>query len=331
MEPLRTQVRAAYKLRVSVPLLTSRYCYSNSIFISVASSSLAPRRPILFINHSRQIICLECAISGFETLFYQLDSHGLTRIVQLNKRNLFWEINIVRFRTRSLFANTGVRTTRSKIANSQIDNISHSIFHLNYHRNITLSFSSRADFDKIVTMDYKSQLTVDNELWRRYRVAGEVANPSAQDLDEIRGRIAQGDPSIASLPNQNPLRYFHNHRFTRQPYLLTAGNLTIPSGIVDPIERPLDARVQTRYHEVVEYFGNPRYEVRGPLGMGSSGFALHFRDRGLYGTNIEGTDIAVKAALRGWTSNLLRKEKQMMRVRSTEHPNQNHYSHAMEL
>lgn len=132
------------------------------------------------------------------------------------------------------------------------------------------------------------------------------------------------------LPNPDRLLFFENQDWTPQDYTVpfdsgaainqqannnasqNSNNASQNSNNAGWSSRGLQG--QARYNEMQTYFTQPRYVAQKVLGFGGNGLAAHFRDRGPDDTDVPGRDIVIKVALPGWSSNMIVKEKKMMRV-----------------
>ncbi|TGJ79565.1 hypothetical protein E0Z10_g9213 [Xylaria hypoxylon] len=156
---------------------------------------------------------------------------------------------------------------------------------------------------------FEQELQGRNEIWRRYRTAGTVAN------DNYRGRRAvinlfrqNGFPIPLPLPG--PSMFFMNHKIRLKRY-----NLPVNSGAgidlaadIDADDQPDAANAQRRYRQLKAYFGESRYVMQKILGFGGNGLATHFRDRGPSSTDDPGKDFVIKIALSGWQNWALTEE-----------------------
>ncbi|KAI1272840.1 kinase-like domain-containing protein [Xylaria sp. FL0933] len=167
---------------------------------------------------------------------------------------------------------------------------------------------------------FEGQLVVSNETWKSYRITGATAYPSSAVTDQLYEKHVVQNPR--PVPNPHTLLFFENWK--RRPNAYTAahdsGKQIARLTDLDPTFNRRSAEAQKRYREVVKYFGEPRYAVQKPLGMGGNGLAIHVKDNGPLSTVNPGRDIVVKVALAEWQWDPMVGEKKMMRkVKGSAH------------
>ncbi|KAI1310679.1 hypothetical protein F5Y03DRAFT_345215 [Xylaria venustula] len=178
------------------------------------------------------------------------------------------------------------------------------------------SSSSGNSNRSIGARSFEGELRVRNELWRNYRIRGDHTDPSTADYNRIYSHVRR-NPRL--LPNPEPLLFFQNRVPHILPYLQGAGSGQELVGSSNRLSTHTK-KAKGRYGELVAYFGEPRYVVQKPLGIGANGLAVHFLDRGPFGTESPGKDIVIKTAVEGWQCDNIEDEKRMMRkVKGSAH------------